>query len=347
MPIQNWPTAYIKDPTFSLLRPLLDDSWLSSFDTLDTYLTAQSRRFKTRARVKEAFLDLQKLIKTADFPFLTSFFLDPWSSETPLDKVHIELRSFLECQFRAHPFDPWEGLDTDKEEKTKLSISEEELLNKADVPQALKKKLIEKKLKEMNWQEHLKFISGKMAGDTQWEDEILQQALSEEEHLREYTDEKKKEILTNYFAPPIKTLELTLPLGTLFKVQTLPVIIGQHYVTSKVQQIWLNNKGYNFQKLLGTYARWDNAPVLLTRNYRKVVNLKRVEDELRAEHGLKMHGPWLNALNTLDNRIDGAFVLLLDKDFPAQDFILNEWRINVGSYKTAIEPYKLPEKKES
>jgi len=48
-----------------------------------------------------------------------------------------------------------------------------------------------------------------------------------------------------------------------FVVAEIPVMLGSHYLGKKAQKVWFDAKGRKFYRILGCYARWDDAKVVI------------------------------------------------------------------------------------
>jgi len=101
---------------------------------------------------------------------------------------------------------------------------------------------------------------------------------------------------------------------------TMPVVLGTHYINKKGER-FLKKKGYDIKRILGCYARWDNARMLIrTEDADRQEALKAVQAQ-----GFAFLG---DEKNIQRDGLDYLVSLLIESDLPSQSFTVGEWEVN-------------------
>lgn len=104
-------------------------------------------------------------------------------------------------------------------------------------------------------------------------------------------------------------------------VVEMPVVLGSHYLNNKGLS-FLKKKNYIIRRILGCYARWDEAIVVL---YSDKVSKEQMFEEIKKESNLMPIGKTKNLL--IDSQ-DYLVSLLIDSDLPPQAFTIEDWEVN-------------------
>jgi hypothetical protein len=318
-----WPIAYLKDPVFSLLRPLADENSIPL--PVSEYFQAQARRLGGKSRVLR---ELHHLTVIAEDPSLQTFFENPFSCTIDLTILANPLKSFLKSCFTKNPNDPWASYK--EEEKIKLSLSEEELIaQKQTLSDKEKQKIMKQQSQKFSWQELLALASERDGSIEKVYDFLLDTGLKEGQG---HHGEEEPTLAEIVFSPSKDLVEIKLDPDETFKVVEIPVLLGRHYLSSKTQRIWFNenpSRKERFQKLMGTYAKWDTARLVVFKDDFSLAKNQFLLSRALAAYGLRLFGPWKSRLSL--QKVPVHFSLLLDRSFPLDHFYLSDWDFNVGS----------------
>jgi hypothetical protein len=303
-----WPRAYSKDPVFSFLKPMTmeETGWMDSSSSLIVYLRGQIRWRRSRSRVLTGLLKLRKLV--TGYPILESWLERPLETKLlGIEMLKSELMMFLAERFAEHPDAPWAGL---VKETVVVQTTFNDLVKSVITP------VVREKRQTVNqgWLEQLKALSGQL-------DKVP-------EPIRQIDETAFQDV----FAPPLDELSLELLSSENHLQVEAPILIGRHFLSQRLQKVWFNNKGAKFQKVINHYARWDDARIILFRDQN--VGLMSAMEQYVARSGYKLHGPWLPA----NTEQPAFFCLLINRQFPVQEFPIFEWRINVKHLTVSVEP---------
>lgn len=293
----TWPQAFLKDPAYALFRPLYEytSPWRSSQAMLSLYLHSQSRRLGGHRYLLFYFSNLAKISES--YPSLNWFLRSPFYASHDLNDVFSELEIFLRWRFTDFKDDPWrdypfEEQYTDKERKIILKK------NLSKIP----------KVRNFRDMEEYKL-------------RFIENALKECPNLT-INPKYNSDLVHHIFSSPIP--ELTLQLGRDgYVISEIPVILGSHFLDKKYTGWFKDNK---FYRILGCYARWDDAKVIIFKDVTMLSSLK-------GTYKLRTIGEMRRG------QIDGEDYLLsilVDSDLPEKSFVISEWELNVSQLTILI-----------
>jgi len=328
----DWPVQYQKDPAFALLRPLLEVNWLASPESLTTYLQGQARRLGK----SQLFLLLRSLNPLAgSYKELAAFLAAP-TLNYDLNLLKIDIEQFLRSCFSAHPDNPWQEVEGLVEETGYSSITEDKLLAYSDISPDLRRKLIDRQIKKRgnSWKDSLKLMAERQDGSENFENSLLEEALLENPNI--LAKEANADGLAAEIFTPVD-LKVTVALGSqqVYNITTVPVLLGKHYLSRSAQNLWFS-KGQNFTRIIGSYARWDNAKVLFFRKDLNQVEITELRLQLKQKEHLALRGP-LRGITGDKTKLRCA--LVVNKEIPEDHFSVYEWAFNTSQLEYQIKGF--------
>lgn len=322
----TWPDAFLQDPAYALFRPLYEytSPWRASHSTLCHYLNGQARRLGGRQYILFHFLNLAKISKS--YESLHAFLLDPFTNKHKLLKVFVDLEAFLRWRFEFFTNDPWSDLQEQEDAAAAaVHVSEKDL---ATVPIALsetdKKKILKKELSKIPWQQQLQRSLEYESGVEGFHAALIENAIKECPELLQQN--ANQDLVQQIFSSPMPSLSLTLNEAG-YTIAEIPVMLGSHYLGKKAQKVWFDGRGRKFHRILGCYARWDDAKVVVFKHtvHDDTVLQKQMFSAIKDTHALNSVGTWKKA------QVDGLdyyLSLLIDSDLPDRTFFVSEWEVN-------------------
>ena len=319
----TWPTKFLEDPAYALLRPLYENTspWRKSHEALALYLHSQARRLGGRRHILFHFSNLS-LISEGYYEF-NRFLKAPFETTHKLKRVFGEMERFLRQRFETFEHDPWADYPLQERLAAKRRISEKDLAVPAvpEIPltDMERKKLLKKALSKVPWQLQLQKALEYDSGIEGYHADIIAKALKE---CPEVNQKPNADLVHHIFSSPIPAL--TLELGEEgYCVCEIPIMLGSHYLGKNVQKTWFDAKGRKFYRILGCYARWDDAKVVIFKH--RLSDSPTLFPAIKAAHGLRGVGNWKQA------QVDGEdyyLSLLIDFDLPERSFLVTDWELN-------------------
>lgn len=320
----TWPDIFLRDPAYGLLRPLYDHTspWRSSQD-LYQYLSSQARRLGGRRHVLFYLSNLSKI--STLYPTFHSFLLTPFENTHDLPQVFSEMERFLRWRFECFSENPWIDFPAPEITKPKGHISEKDI---EAIPVELtdqdRKKLLKKELAKIPWQQQLQYALEHDSGMAGFHTSLIEKALKECPDL--LTQKSNEDLVNQIFSSPVQQLSLSIG-NKDYVVAEIPVMLGSHYLGKKTQKVWFTARGKKFYRILGCYARWDDAKVVIFKHSIQENSglQKQMFTEIREQLSLVSVGNWKKA------QVDGVdyyLSLLIDADLPEKAFFVSEWEIN-------------------
>ena len=316
----SWPPIFLQDPAYALLRPLYEytSPWRISHEALCLYLNSQARRLGGRKRLLEYFSMLASL--SLRFPTFHSFLILPFEKHDLLE-LFLEMEKFLQWRFREFPNDPWHDFQKEEEKGTeKIEISEKDLAPPiSSLTEKERKKLLKKELSKIPWQQQLQRTLDYDSGIDGFHTALIEKALKECPDL--LSQKSNEDLVSQVFSSPTSSLSLMIGYEG-YVVAEIPVMLGAHFLNKKTQKGWFDNKGRKFFRILGCYARWDDAQVVI---FKTSENSERMFLDIKQKLSLKHIGQVITA--QVDG-IDYYLSLLVDSDLPERSFLISEWELN-------------------
>lgn len=330
----TWPSAFLQDPAYALFRPLYERTspWRTSYSALYQYLSSQARRLGGRRHVLFYLSNLAKV--AGEYPHLHAFLLAPFESTNNLTQVFLELEFFLRWRFEKFSEDPWLDFPAPEPVAPKGHISEKDI---EAIPIVLseqdRKKLLKKVLAKIPWQEQLQRALENESGIAGFHTTLIENAIKECPDL--LTQRANEDLVNQIFASPVQSLTLTLGVND-YLVAEIPVMLGSHYLGKRTQKVWFDRRGKKFYRILGCYARWDDAKIVLFKHSIHADSglQKRMFAEIRERQSLISVGNWKKA------QVDGVdyyLALLIDSDLPDRSFFVSEWEVNCPQLSIVLE----------
>jgi len=311
----TWPSIFLHDPTYALFRPLYDRTspWRSSYDSLCLYLNSQARRLGGRHILMGQFSKLA-LISTR-YSTLHNFLNEPFNPKHNLSDLFSEVDQFLRWRFDYFSYDPWQ--DTAPETNEVKEPDKEE----AAIPYQKKRKLLKKALSKIPWQQQLQKSLEYDSGIEGFHAYLIEKAIKECPDL--LSQQSNEDIVNQIFSSPNPLLTLNFE-GKDYVVGEVPAMIGSHYLSRKIQKGWFDNRGKKFYRILGSYARWDDAKMVIFKNDDPQIQTQMFKD-------IKDNMSLISVGNHKKAQVDGVdyhLSLLVDSDLPDRSFLISEWEIN-------------------
>lgn len=315
--VTTWPSKFLEDPAYALLRPLYEytSPWRTSHDALSLYLHSQARRLGGRRHILFHFSNLA--IISERFPKFNQFLLSPFNQSHSLKRVFTEMELFLRWRFDFFTKDPWADYPIQEKLAAKRrTVSENDPLSEKD-----RKRILKRFLSKVPWQLQLQQALEHDSGIEGYHAAIIEKALKE---CPDLTSQKANlDLVHHIFSSPMP--ELTIDMGDKgYVVAEIPIMLGSHYLGKNVQKIWFETKGRKFYRILGNYARWDDAMVVIF-NIKDDDGQAKMFSTVRETQGLKSIGNWKRA------QVDGEdyyLSLLVELDLPERSFLVSEWELN-------------------
>jgi hypothetical protein len=321
----TWPESFLRDPAYSLFRPLYEytSPWRTSYDALYQYLNGQARRMGGRQHILFHFSNLSLI--SSGYTQFHAFLSDPFTPKHNLTWVFSDLEKFLRWRFAEFSDSPWRDFPAREKIASKGRISEKDL---EAIPCVLsdtdRKKLLKKELAKIPWQTQLQRSLEYESGIEGFHTALIENALKECPELLH--QRHNEDLVQQVFSSPLDSMTLTMGEKG-YLIAEIPVMLGSHYLGKKTQKVWFDARGKKFYRILGCYARWDNAQVVIFKA--SVHNDAELQKQMFAEikEGLLLVGVgnWKKAI------IDGSdyyLSLLIDSDLPERSFFVSEWEIN-------------------
>lgn len=315
----TWPEPFIKDPAYALFRPLYEHTspWRASYGSLLKYLNGQARRLGGRQYVLIHLAKLAQITPRMEFIHLHAFLTDPFTPKHHIPFLFLDVDRFLHWRFKSFA-DPWQDLDTNEPTNTEKPELPSVAAKDEPLSDATRKKILKQALSKVPWQQQFQRALEYESGVAGYHSELIENALKECPDLK-----SNQGRVQSIFASPATNLEIEIgECG--YAVCELPVMLGSHFLSKKAQKTWFDAKDKKFYKILGCYARWDNAQIVIFKQT-TMANQRRIFDEIRAKHALISVGVWKKA------QVDGLdyyLSLLIDADIPDKAFFVSEWEIN-------------------
>ena len=330
----TWPDIFLKDQAYALFRPLYERTspWRSAYSSLYQYFSSQARRLGGRRHILFYLSNLAKIAE--DYPKFQAFLLAPFDSNHDLPAMLSEMELFLRWRFENFSEDPWLGFPAQEVVMPKGHISEKDI---EAVPTTLtdqdRKKLLKKELAKIPWQQQLQRALEHESGMSGFHAILIEKALKECPDL--LTQKSNEDLVNQIFSSPAQ--ELTVKMGAHdYTVAEIPVMLGSHYLGKKTQKVWFTARGKKFYRILGCYARWDDAKVVIFKHsiQEDATLQKWMFTEIKEQHSLISVGNWKKA--QVDG-IDYYLSLLIDSDLPEKSFFVSEWEINCPQLTILLE----------
>ena len=321
--VTTWPSKFLEDPAYALLRPLYEytSPWRLSHDALSLYLHSQARRLGGRRHILFHFSNLALI--SEGFPKFNQFLLSPFDRGHILKRVFTEMELFLRWRFEAFTKEPWADYPIQEKLAAKRRTVSEKDLSSPPVPLSdlERKRFLKRALSKVPWQLQLQQVLEYESGIEGYHAAIIEKALKE---CPDLTSQKANLDLVNHiFSSPMP--ELTLDMGDKgYVVAEIPIMLGSHYLGKNVQKMWFETRGRKFYRILGNYARWDDAMIIIF-NIKDNDGQARMFAAIKETQGLKSIGNWKRA------QVDGEdyyLSLLVDLDLPERSFLVSEWEVN-------------------
>ena len=321
----TWPDAFLKDPAYALFRPLYEfkSPWRCSYSALYQYLNGQARRLGGRQHIRFHFSNLALI--ASGYPQLHAFLSDPFTPKHNLTQVFSDLEKFMRWRFEKFTESPWLDFPVQETVVSKGRISEKDL---EAIPIVLsdieRKKLLKRELAKIPWQQQLQRTLEYDSGIEGFHTALIESALKEcPELLHQRSNE---DLVQQVFSSPITSLSLTMGREG-YLVAEIPVMLGSHYLGKKTQKVWFDLRGKKFYRILGCYARWDDAKVAIfkARIHDTTDLQKQMFADIKEKLSLISVGTWKKA------QVDGLdyyLCLLIDSDLPERSFLVSEWEVN-------------------
>jgi hypothetical protein len=328
----TWPDSFLQDPAYAIFRPLYERTcpWRTSQDLLFLYLNSQARRLGGRKILLGYFLKLSSI--AFDYPYFKSFLLSPFEKHN-LDALFLDVDKFLQWRFKKFTIDPWLDFkkEIEKKEIANVEVSEKDLaLPVSSLSEKDRKKLLKKELSKMPWQKQLQQTLEYESGFTGFHTALIEKALKECPDL--LAQKSNEDLVSQIFSTPTNDMELIIGAGG-YVVAEIPVMLGAHFLNKKTQKRWFDAKGKKFFRILGCYARWDDAKVVIFKNALPE-NTEHMFSDIKKELALKSVGHLIRA--QVDG-IDYYLSLLVDSDLPDRSFLISEWELNCPNLKISCE----------
>lgn len=322
----TWPDVFLRDPAYSLLRPLYDrmSPWRSSHDQLCLYLSSQARRLGGRRVLLFHFSHLHLLAK--NYLRFQHFLLNPFDSYS-LDELFLEIDQFLHWRFDQFSDDPWK--DYPIEEKL-AAASETKKVSEKDLSIPVlsdqeRRKLLKRELSKIPWQTQLQRSLEYETGIEGFHSAVIEKAIKECPEL--LAQKSNEDLVSQIFSSEKKSLSLTIGSDG-YLVTECPVMLGSHYLSSKTQKVWFDGRNRQFFKILGCYAKWLDAKLVVFKDsvHSDPEKQKHIFDSIKEKHKLIGIG---NINRMQADGIDYYLSLLIDSDIPSRSFIVSEWQVNL------------------
>lgn len=322
----SWPDIFLEDPAYALFRPLYERTspWRSSYKSLLLYLNAQARRLGGRKLLLFYFSRLSMLTPAASYPHFKTFLAHPFEYKLILSSLFSEIELFLQWRFKEFSNNPW--IDYPKPEE--IEIEKAEITEKDLSPSVLskkeRKKILKKELSKIPWQTQLQKVLEYESGIDGLHTAIIENALKECPNL--LTQKSNEDLVCQIFSSPSPALSLDIG-GDGFVVAEIPVMLGSHYLGKKAQKAWFEAKGRKFYRILGCYARWDDAKVVIFKNklHEDVEAQRQMFATIKEKLELKAVG---NQIRAEVDGLDYYLSLLIDSDLPDRSFVISQWELN-------------------
>jgi hypothetical protein len=322
----TWPELFLKDPAYALFRPLYDSTspWRKNHSMLVHYLNGQARRLGGRQYILFHFANIARISRS--YTNLHGFLADPFTNKHQISLVFSDLEKFLRWRFDTFSHDPWEDLVADEQTAASKGVSDKDLeLIPITLSDADRKKILKKELSKIPWQVQLQRSLEYDSGMEGFHTSLIENAIKECPDLLQ--QKSNEDLVQQIFSSPT-TSALSLELGSSgYVTAEIPVMLGSHYLSKKAQKIWFDSRGKKFYRILGCYARWDDATVVIFKH--TVHDDSQLQRNMFAEIKEKMAlvsvGTWKKA------QVDGLdyyLSLLVDADMPVRAFFVSEWELN-------------------
>lgn len=314
----TWPDVFLEDTAYALFRPLYEytSPWRASYDALHLYLHSQARRLGGRHHLMFHFSNLSLISKS--YPILHYFLNNPFDTAYGLRTLFLDLERFLVWRFREFKDDPWRDFPLQERTKPKRRVENKDLdVAPVVISEQKRKKLLKKALSKIPWQQQLQKTLE--SSKDEYHTELIEKALKECPEL--VSQKTNTDLVHQMFSSPIP--ELTLTLGDEgYVVADIPVMLGSHFLSKSVYAGWFEQK--KFYRILGCYARWDDAKVVI---YKSSTVATDMFHSIKEIYQLQSIGNWKKAQV---NDEDYFLSLLVESDLPERSFLISEWEINVS-----------------
>ena len=306
----TWPNVFLKDPAYALFRPLYEytSPWRASQDALLLYLYSQARRLGGRRHLLFHFSNLAKISES--YAGLNWFLRSPFEHSHDLIEVFTDMENFLRWRFVEFRDDPWRDFPLEERSKSKRRTKKEPV--PVVLSESERKRLLKKVLSKIPDKHNIqKALDECQTG-------LLENAIKECPSL--VSQRSNSDLIHQIFSSPISELTLTLGEGG-YVVGEIPVMLGSHFLDKNAHTGWFEKK--KFYRILGCYARWDDAKVVIFKDQGKDAKIFSI---LKDTHRLKSVGDWKKA------QVDGEdyfLSILVESDLPERSFLISEWEVNV------------------
>lgn len=298
----TWPSKFLEDPAYALLRPLYEHTspWRQH---LSDYLYSQARRLGGQRVLLFHFYNLSLI--SEGYSEFNQFLKTPLDPKLRLKRVFKEMLSFLRWRFDFFSHDPWQDYPVRERLATRRHMHPDDIT-----------------LTDTERTMYLKRMLSRPAGQ-KWtppkDTDIITKALKE---CPEIGNQANAAFAAHIFSSPVPFIDIQLD-DSGYRVCEIPVVLGSHYVGKNVQGVWFEGKGRKFYRILGSYVRWDDAKVVIFKA--DLANDASLFSKIQYDYGLRSLGNWKRA------QVDGEdyyLSLLIDLDLPERSFLVNEWELN-------------------
>jgi len=326
----TWPAVFLQDPSYAIFRPIYDRTspWRTNHEKLWLYLNSQARRLGSRRMLLYHFANLQLIAN--GFPIFQAFLLNPFSRHD-LNQLFSEIERFLRWRFDQFSDDPWRDYPVQEKVSTK-KIQEKDLIVPTLTEQA-RRKLLKKELSKISWQTQLQRSLEYDTGIEGFHASLVEKAIRECPDLLK--QKSNEDLVTEAFSP--SDMPVTIVIGKDgWTVTEIPVMLGSHYLAKRTQKVWFDDRNRQFFKILGCYAKWLDAKLVIFTNtiHNDSVKLKQMFDGIKENHNLITVGNW-NKMQI--DEVDYFLSLLIESDMPMKSFIVSEWQINIPKLAVILE----------
>ena len=321
----TWPDAFLKDPSYALFRPLYEytSPWRLTYGALSKYLNGQARRMGGRQYVLYHFSQLAQITPNVEYPSLYAFLLDPFTaSKHNLTDVFSDAEKFLRWRFECFTEDPWFDFpDSSAPISDNNDVTQLPTLKLSDTG---RRKLLKKALSKIPWQQQLQRSLEYDTGVEGFHTALIENAIKECPDLLQ--QHSNQDLVQQIFSS--STAPMALEIGEKeYMVTQLPIMLGSHYLSKRAQKVWFDARGKKFYRILGCYARWDDAKVVIFKSalHNDTTRQKQMFSEIREQLLLVSVGVWKKL------QVDGLdyyLSLLIDSDLPDKAFFVSEWEVN-------------------
>jgi len=128
-----------------------------------------------------------------------------------------------------------------------------------------------------------------------------------------------EDLVMQLFSSPVSSVTIEI-VNADYCVFEVPIMLGSHYIEKQVLKELESSR--KFYKVLGCFASWNDAQILL---FKPTNDTSALFNTIRYKYNLTSIGDWQKA--QVDD-VDYYLALLIDFDIPQRSFLVSEWQIN-------------------